>query len=129
MTLKPPALPRPSTGGAPKTATWRFLHFAVAGGSQLRGDGVGRHLAAVAMVELLEDDVHRAEVRADGVLHDRLAGDRDRVGDARDAAARSARLIVARASSPSPRATSTWAMTACVRSSDAESGSCTLTSR
>jgi hypothetical protein len=38
-------------------------------------------------MEFVENDIHRAVVRADGVLDDRLAGDGDGVGDAGDAAA------------------------------------------
>ena len=38
---------------------------------------------AAALVESLEHDVHRAEVRAVGVQQERLAGDADRVRDAR----------------------------------------------
>ncbi len=38
-------------------------------------------------MKLVEHDIHRSVVGADRVLHDRLAGNRDRVSDAGDAPA------------------------------------------
>ena len=64
-----------------------------------------------AVVEIVEHHVHRAEVGGVGVHQDRLAGDRQGVGDARQLAGRSPRRV------PSPSA---------VRSSDDESGSWTF---
>ena len=62
----------------------------------------------------LQQDVHRAEVGGVGVQDQRLAGNADRVRDAR------------RLCGPALRC---WLMTACVRSTEAESGNCTLRSR
>ena len=61
----------------------RPAHLALAALLQLRGDGVGGQLGPAPLLELLEHDVHRAEVGRIGVQEQRLAGDADRVLDAR----------------------------------------------
>ena len=71
-------------------------------------------LAVVPLVEGLQHDVHRAEVGRVGVEDQRPAGDADRVGHARRVAG---------------RVVSMRAMTRSVRSTEAESGNCTLRSR
>ena len=84
MTLKPPALPNPSTAGCPEHGHRRLLHLAIAGGPQFGGDRICAQIAAVSMLELIEYDVDRAVIRADGVLNDRLPRDRDGVPNAGD---------------------------------------------
>ena len=69
---------------------------------------------AVRFVEIVEHDVHRAEVGGVGVEQDRLAGDGDGVLDARRLPGDLLRCA---------------ASLRCVRCTEAESGSCTLTSR
>ena len=75
ISLKPPALPRPSTGGGAEDGDRRLLDFA--GSTRPAASRRSRRRSGPApcrCVELVEDDEHRAEVRADGVLHDRLPG-------------------------------------------------------
>src|SRR5262249_18126798 len=71
----------------------------------------GRHRRVVPLVEVLERDEERAEVRAVGVQGERLAGDLGDVGNARLGWI-----------SFWIRSTTAW-----VRSSEAASGSCTAT--
>ena len=84
-----------------------WISLAVAG-AQRRRDRVGAQLGSSPLVERIENDEHRAEVRAVGPEHERHAGDADGVGDA---------LRVLRTIS------SALAITSSVRSSEAESGS------
>ena len=114
ISLKPPVVPRPSIGGAPKadttaprTSRWQRV-------AQRRGDGVGRQLRAAALVELLEHHVHRAQVRGVGVEDQRLAGDAHRVRDPGRLAGDLSRSAPSRCRSAR---------------TEAESGSCTFSSR
>ena len=82
MILKPPARPRPDTAGGGKTFT------------SASGTSAANRLRSVAMmasavrsgdlplVEIVENDEHRAEVRAIGAEHERVAGDGIHVLDA-----------------------------------------------
>ena len=79
--LKPPAVPRPSTGGAPKTLISPSLDFALEESLELRGDRVGRRARVGPVVKLVEHHVHRAEIGRIGVHQDRLARDRHGVLD------------------------------------------------
>ena len=89
-------------------------HFLVALLLQRLGDRVGAQLRVAPLVERLQQDVHRAQVGRVGVQDQRLAGKADRVLDARHV----------RAASFSMRA-----IARCVRSTEAESGNCTLSRR
>ena len=86
ISLKPPALPRPSTGGAPKTPIWASSISANNRRRSLAAIASAPSSAAVALVERLEDHEHRGEVRAVGVQQERLPGDGHGVLHAGDAA-------------------------------------------
>ena len=75
MILKPPAVPRPSIGGAPSTLTSPSLISCLELGLQRGGDGLAGKARGGAAVEVVEHHVHRAEVRGVGAQQDRLAGD------------------------------------------------------
>ena len=82
MTRKPPAVARPRTGGGPK-----HDRHASSTSSESRRWSVATIASAVscrlaALVERLEHDEHRAQVRTVGAQHERQAGDADRMGDA-----------------------------------------------
>ena len=113
--LKPPAVPRPSTGGAPKTLMSAVVDL-VAGSRPAEPAAIAspERLGLGPVVEVVEHHVHRAEVRGVGVEQDRLAGDGHRVADAR---------------APSRRSPRSARITFWVRSTEVESGSWTLTSR
>ena len=115
ISLKPPVVPRPSMGGGPKARDDRPLHFAGGSWSSSAAEmASARQRRVAALGELVEHDVHRAQVRRVGAGDQRLAGDAHGVGDAR--ACRGP-------------ASSICAMIRCVRSTEAESGNCTLRTR
>ena len=112
--LKPPAVPRPSTGGASKTLTSPSLisSWSVACSRAAITGPVSPSWARwwkSSSITYIAPKFGRV-----GVHQDRLAGDRHGVRDARQSCRRS----------PRRRLITSW-----VRSSDDESGSCTLTSR
>ena len=92
--LKPPAVPRPSTGGAPKTLTRPSLISSCSVVCKPRGDRVAGEPGVGAVVEVVEHHVHRAEVGRVGVQQDRLAGDRHGVRDARASRWRSRSIVL-----------------------------------
>ena len=115
ISLKPPVVPRPSIGGAPKAATTASQHLPLAPRHcRPCRDRIGREFRALPLGELLEHDVHRAQVGGIGAQDERLAGD-------------------ARRCAPTPGVSraifSMWAMSFWVRSTEAESGNCTFSSR
>ena len=83
ISLKPPVVPRPSIGGAPNADTMAPRTSSRQRSCSCCGDGVGAQLGAVPLSNAFEQDVHRAEVGRVGVQDQRLAGDADRVLDAR----------------------------------------------
>ena len=113
MILNPPAVPNPSSGGAPSTLTSPSLISSCSRRCKVDRQGVARESRRQPLVEFIEHHVHGAEIRGVGIEQDRLAGDGHRVADAgrvqRD-------LLDAR-------------ITSSVRPTEAESGSCRLTSR
>ena len=111
--LKPPVLPRPSTGGAPKTAIWaswislnllRAASAAMVGRAQFR---VSRPL-----FKRLQDDEHAAHVADVRAQNRRVAGHVDRVGDAFGLAGDLAQSAGrARRCGPGWRRRASWALT------------------
>ena len=84
MSLKPPVVPRPSIGGAPKAETIAPSHFPLAAIADRRGDGVGASgRGSRRSAKSFEHHVHRAEVRGVGAEDQRLAGDAHGMRDAR----------------------------------------------
>ena len=83
ISLKPPVVPRPSIGGAPKADTTAPRTSPLAAVADRRGDGVGRQSRTAALGEILEHHVHRAQVGRVGAQDQRLAGDAHGVLDAR----------------------------------------------
>ncbi len=114
MILKPPAVPRPSTGGAPKMFTIAFGHFLLQLVLKRAAMASADSAASRPLVEVVEHQIKRAEIGRIGVEQDRLSGDGDGVLDA---------LACRRAIS------SICCTTSSVRATEAASGSCTLTSR
>ncbi len=76
MILKPPAVPRPSIGGAPKHVHQPVLDL-LPGNRPASGRRWPRRKGprAARLVEVVEHHVHGAEVRGVGAQQDRLAGD------------------------------------------------------
>ena len=114
ISLKPPVVPSPSIGGAPKADTTAPRTSLPAALANCRGDGVGRQVGPRRSAKALSMTYIEPRFGRVGVQDQRLAGDADRVRDARRVAGRSLRC------GPSPSA---------VRSTEAESGNCTLSSR
>ena len=109
MSLNPPATLKPGIGGARKTMHLRVLDLLapIAAASGPRSPRRSRS-GLRSLLERIEGDEHRAEVRAVGLLREREARHGERVGHALVGSGNLVDLASARR---------------CVRCSDAESGS------